>query len=435
MKRQRRWLPRAVLLLALLALLGAGVLWRLNFNDGIDIDQAVPAGPADADVIARGAYLARIGNCLACHTAPGGVPGAGGRAVPTEFGTVFAGNLTPDDATGIGRWSANAFWRALHHGRSADGRLLVPVFPYTHTTLLARDDVDALYAYFRSLPATHATVPAHELRWPFGTQAALAAWRALYFRPGALVPEPTQDARWNRGRYLVRAVAHCSACHARRDALGGADWRDLSGNTLHALGWYAPSLHDPDEAGLASWSSADVARLLHTGVAPAGRASGPMAEVVLRGTQHLEAGDLDAMTHYLRTLAPTASRTADRSTISGQARLAEIGARRYEQHCASCHGERGEGVGDAYPPLAGNRAVTLAPIDNLLQAVLYGGFNAATTDYPRPFGMPPFLLTLSDTEIAAVLTHIRTSWGNAARAVSPLEVNRVRAAAARPAAR
>lgn len=430
MKRRRAWLASAALLLGLLVLGGTGLLWHLNFNDGVDVDQAPPAGPADAQTIARGAYLARIGNCLACHTAPGGVPGAGGRAVPTEFGTVYAGNLTPDDATGIGRWSANAFWRALHHGRSADGRLLVPVFPYTHTTLLARADVDALYAYLRSLPATHAPAPPHALRWPFGTQAALAVWRALYFRPGALAPEPARDASWNRGRYLVQAVAHCSACHARRDALGGADWRDLSGNTLRAQGWYAPSLHDASEAGLATWSSADVARLLHTGVAPAGRASGPMAEVVLRGTQYLTPDDLAAMTRYLQALAPVASPPRHAGVIAGQARLAEIGAARYERHCAACHGARGEGVGDAYPALAGNRAVTLGAIDNLLQAVLYGGFDAATAGNPRPFGMPPFLLTLSDTEIAAVLTHIRTAWGNDARAVSPLEVNRLRAAAA-----
>lgn len=433
MRGRRAWAGGVVLLLALLALAGAGVLWHLNFNDGVDVDQAPAAGPGDADAIARGAYLARIGNCLACHTAPGGAPGTGGRAIPTEFGTVFSGNLTPDDATGLGRWSANAFWRALHHGRSADGRLLVPVFPYTHTTLLTRADVDALYAFFRSLPATHAPAPPHELRWPFGTQAALAVWRALYFRPGTLAPEPQRKASWNRGRYLVRAVAHCSACHARRDALGGADWRDLSGNTLRAQGWYAPSLHDAREAGLADWPSTDVARLLHTGVAPAGRASGPMAEVVLRGTQYLEPADLEAMTDYLQALAPVTAPPRHAAPIAGQARLAEIGAARYERHCAACHGTRGEGVGDAYPALAGNRAVTLGAIDNLLQSVLYGGFNAATAGYPRPFGMPPFLLTLSDTEIAAVLTHIRTAWGNDAPAVSPLEVNRLRAAAARTA--
>lgn len=426
---KRRW--RMALLLGLgLVVLAAGTLWQLNFNDGVDVRQPATA-PVEPGAVERGAYLARVGNCLACHTTPGGVPGAGGRAVPTGFGTVYSSNLTPDAETGIGGWTPNAFWRALHHGRSADGRLLVPVFPYTHTTLLARGDVDALFAYFQSLPATQAAPPAHELRWPFGTQLALAGWRALYFRPGELAPEPARDAAWNRGRYLVHAVAHCSACHAARDRFGGADWLDLSGNVLAGQGWYAPSLYDPGQAGVSTWSAAEVERLLRTGVANPGRASGPMAEVVLHGTQYLDDADLDAMTNYLQALPVAPAAVAASQAVPGRARLQEIGARRYEEHCASCHGDQGRGVAGAYPPLAGNRAVTMGPIDNLLQTLLFGGFNAATPGHPRPFGMPPFLLTLSDTEVASVLTHVRTAWGNQASAVTPLQVHRLRAATLR----
>ena len=423
---KRGWTVLLLLALAL-ALLAAGALWQLNFNDGVDIRQPA-TGAAEPATIERGAYLAQVGNCLACHTARGGAPGAGGRALPTGFGTVYSSNLTPDVETGIGGWSPNAFWRALHHGRSADGRLLVPAFPYTHTTLLTRGDVDALYAYFRSLPPTQAIIPPHELRWPFGTQLALAAWRALYFRPGELAPEPARDASWNRGRYLVHAVAHCSACHAHRNRLGGGDWLDLNGNVLAGQAWYAPSLHDPGEAALAGWPAAEVERLLRSGVAEAGRASGPMAEVVLRGTQYLDDADLAAMTDYLQALPPTRAETPASTAVPGRARLLEIGARRYAEHCASCHGEQGEGVAGAYPPLAGNRAVTMGPIDNVLQAVLFGGFNAATPGHPRPFGMPPFLLTFSDTDIAAVLTHIRAAWGNQGSAVTPLQVHQLRAA-------
>ena len=425
---------RLLLALAALALLVAGWLWQHNFNDGVALDAPTVAAPPTPTVLERGAYLARIGNCLACHTARGGVPGAGGLPIATEFGTVYTSNLTPDDATGIGRWSAAAFWRALHHGRSADGRLLVPVFPYTHTTLLTRADVDALYAYFQSLPATQAPTPAPALRWPYGTQAALAVWRALYFKPGELAPDRAQDTRWNLGRYLVRGVAHCSACHATRDRWGGADWADLSGNTLKGQGWYAPSLLDPAQASVAHWPEAEVRQLLRTGVAPQGQASGPMAEVVLHGTQYLSDEDLDAMTGYLRGLPSTASnRAAGAQARPTDSRLSQIGARRYAQHCADCHGVEGQGQAGAYPALAGNRAVTLAPIDNLLQTVLYGGFNAATAGNPRPYGMPPFLLTLSDAEIAAVLTHIRTAWGNQGSAVTPLDVHTLRAAALRTA--
>ncbi|WP_293221742.1 cytochrome c [Ottowia sp.] len=423
-----RRLSRILAALVVLVLLALAALWQINFNDGVDLNQPpVPVADAPAQ-LQRGAYLARIGNCLACHTARGGAPGAGGLAIATDFGTAYTSNLTPDPAHGIGRWSAAAFWRALHHGRAADGRLLVPVFPYTHTTLLTRADSDALFAWFRQLPASPTPVPANALRWPYGTQAALAVWRALYFRPGSLAPEPAQDARWNQGAYLVRGVAHCSVCHATRDALGGADWRQLGGNRLGGQGWYAPSLHDARQASLADWTTADIARLLQTGVTEHGRASGPMAEVVLHGTQYLSDADAAAMATYLKALPQTAvPAPAAPSQPRAPSPVALAGAKVYDKQCAQCHGAQGQGVGGlAYPPLAGNRAVTMAPADNLLQHVLYGGFNAATAGYPRPFGMPPFVLTLSNAEIAAVLSYVRTAWGNSASELSALEVHSLR---------
>lgn len=428
-----RQMLRAFIGLGILALLAVTWLWWLNFSDGVDLRDTRPVPPASTEAITRGAYLARIGNCLFCHSARGGAPGAGGLSIPTPFGTVYSSNLTPDVETGIGNWSGNAFWRALHHGRSADGRLLVPVFPYTHTTLLTRADVDALHAYFRSLPPTRATVPASELRWPFGTQPALALWRALYFSAGEFTVDTSQSEVWNRGAYLVRGVAHCSACHAPRDLFGGADWGDLGGGTMPAQGWYAPSLRDRAQAAVTEWPVPEITRLLRAGVAEHGRASGPMAEVVLHGTQHLTDADVGAMAVYLRALQPaTATKPSTPASASRPppGRLARAGAPLYEKHCASCHGERGEGVAGAYPPLAGNRAVTLSPVDNLLQTVLYGGFNAATASNPRPYGMPPFLLTLSDGEIAAVLSHIRSAWGNEAGEVKPAEVHALRAALA-----
>ncbi len=419
---------RALIVLAVLAVLIVAALWHLNFNDGVKVE-GPPPGAFDAATVQRGAYLARVGNCLACHTARGGVPAAGGRAIATPFGTVYTSNLTPDDETGIGRWSATAFWRALHHGRSADGRLLNPVFPYTHTTLLTRADSDALLAYFRTLPPQHQRPPPHELRWPYGTQAALAAWRALYFRPASFAPDNALGERANRGAYLVHGVAHCSACHVARDRLGGADWRALNGGPIPGLGWYAPSLVAPDEAAVGDWPEADIVRLLQTGASARGITSGPMAEVVYQGTQYMSEGDLADVAAYLKALPPQKPPRAERPEAPPpRTRLANAGQKLYEQKCAACHGEQGQGVPGAYPPLAGNRAMTMAHTQNLLQVMLHGGFGPATAGRPRPFGMPPFILELNDTEIASVLSHIRTAWGNNAPEVSPLDVLQLRQA-------
>ncbi|MFG5410509.1 c-type cytochrome [Piscinibacter sakaiensis] len=203
------------------------------------------AGPG-----ARGAYLARAGNCGGCHSAPGGAEMAGGRGIDTPFGTVYAGNLTPDPETGLGGWSAEDFWRALHHGRSRDGRLLVPVFPYPEYTRVRRADADDLYAYLRSLPAVRQSAPAHTLRFPFDTPLALAAWRLLYFTPGEQADDPARDAAWNRGRYLVRGLGHCGACHTPRNALGGPrDADEFGGGPIPMQRWIAPSLASAAEAG------------------------------------------------------------------------------------------------------------------------------------------------------------------------------------------
>jgi cytochrome c553 len=390
--------------------------------------------------VARGAYLARAGNCMACHTTRGGVPYAGGRAIDTPFGTVFSSNLTPDPTTGLGSWTAEHFWQALHNGKSKDGHLLYPAFPYTNYTRVTRADSDALYAYLRSLPATKLPNTPHALRWPYGTQAALWVWRTLYFSPG-------NSGAQERGAYLVQGLGHCSACHAARNALGATGKQpDLAGGLISMQNWYAPSLTSRAEASVADWDVAQIVALLKTGAAPRGAVLGPMAEVVLGSTQHLNDDDLTAMAVYLKTLpqsnapavpiaTPGAANPAPLSP-SGvpvnklppiPSKVTDRGANLYEQHCAQCHGDQGAGVAGAYPALAGNRAVTLASSANLTQIVINGGFAPATAGNPRPFGMPPYKLVLDDADVAAVLTHIRRTWGNDAAQVTELEVNRVRA--------
>jgi cytochrome c553 len=384
------------------------------------------AGPS----VARGEYLARAGNCVACHTERGGAPFAGGRAIDTPFGTVYAGNLTPDKASGIGDWSADDFWHALHEGRSKDGHLLYPAFPYPNFTLVTRADADSIYAYLRSLPAVSRANTPHRLRWPYSTQAALAAWRALYFTPGEYKSDPAKSAQWNRGAYLVRGLGHCAACHAPRNALGAtSDMMDLSGGVIPMQNWYAPSLASPHEAGVGDWQLPQITRLLQTGIAPRGAVLGPMAEVVQQSTQHLALTDLDAMAVFLKTLPQGAAPKDDAGAVMGSA-MALRGAKVYTDHCAQCHGDKGEGVAGAYPALAGNRAVTLPVTTNLVQVVLGGGFAPSTAGNPRPFGMPPFATVLSDADVAAVISHIRASWGNHAFAIGELTVGQQRSSTA-----
>ncbi|HSV46804.1 MAG TPA: cytochrome c, partial [Ramlibacter sp.] len=363
---------------------------------------------------------------MTCHTERGGAPYAGGRAIDTPFGTVYAGNLTPDATTGLGQWTASDFWRALHHGRARDGRLLAPAFPYPNYTQVTRADADALFAFLRTLPPVQRANTPHALRWPYSTQGALAVWRALYFRPETHRDDPVRPADWNRGAYLVRGLGHCSACHTPRNALGASsDMMDLSGGLIPMQNWYAPSLASAQEAGVAGWPAEHVVQLLRTGVAPGAVATGPMAEVVLHSTQYLDTADLRAMATYLQALPQAAPPEAALSApVSAQ--VADRGARLYGEHCAQCHGERGLGIEGAYPPLAGNRAVTLVSPANLVQTVLAGGFAPATSGNPRPFGMPPYATVLSDADVAAVLTYIRGAWGHQAGPVSELAVSRQR---------
>ena len=421
--RRLKWLKW----LTAIGLLPAGVaalVWFLNVRDESPL-AAPTAAVASLETIARGAYLARAGNCAACHTARGGEAYAGGRAIETPFGAVFTSNLTPDSQSGIGNWSTSEFWRAMHNGRSKSGRLLYPAFPYTSYTQVTREDSDALFAYLRSLPPVFQPNHAHTVEFPFDSQAALAVWRALYFKPGVYQPDASRSAESNRGAYLVEALGHCSACHAARNALGATTaGPDLAGGLIPVQNWYAPSLASPHEAGVADWDKNEIVSLLRDGVSGRASVAGPMAGVVLGSTQYLTNDDLGAMAQYLKELPPVASAAAN---AAGPVAGSPAGAKLYEQHCAQCHGAGGEGVPNAYPALAGNRAVTMPQTANLVQIVLNGGYAPATKGNPRPYGMPPFVLVLNDAEIAVLLTHIRQSWGHQAAALTPLDVNRMRA--------
>ncbi|OUM03401.1 c-type cytochrome [Variovorax sp. JS1663] len=413
--------------LGVLMVLAALGLVALNLRGEDPLPETSVAFASTPDLVERGRYLALAGNCAGCHTARGGAAYAGGVGIATPFGTVVASNLTPHDEAGIGRWSAAHFWRALHNGRSKDGRLLYPAFPYPSFTHITREDSDAIYAYLRTVPAAAAPNAPHRLRFPYDTQAALAVWRALFFTPGTFAPDPTKPAEWNRGAYLVEGLGHCIACHGTRNVLGATEEKlGLSGGLIPVENWYAPSLSAKREAGVADWDTQHVVALLKTGTSPRGSVMGPMADVVYGSTQHLSDADLQAMAVFLKQLpeAPAKSGAAPESPLRRDAGVMTRGAKIYDQQCAYCHGDAGQGAEGAYPPLAGNRAVLMDSPANLVQVLRHGGFLPATAGNPRPYGMPPFGHVLDDDGIATVLTYIRGAWGNDAPPVSRAQIMR-----------
>ena len=254
-------------------------------------------------------------------------------------------------------------------------------------------------------------------------------WRALFFEPGTPEHAAGRSAQWNRGAYLVNGLGHCNACHSGRNLFGATSGTlDLSGGLIPMQNWYAPSLEAADQASVADWEVRDIVDLLGKGVSPRGSVIGPMAEVVFRSTQHLPAADLEAVAVFLKDL-PQSSRGAAAGDGIRRRRLRRHpaeGRKVYEANCAACHGDQGEGLPGAYPPLARNRAVTMDPPANLVRIVLGGGFAPATAGNPRPFGMPPYATALSDAQIAAVLTMIRASWGNDGGPVNTVDVHRYR---------
>lgn len=426
-------MARRALGIAFVLAIIATALWRYFADErgpgttGVEFTALAPS--ARAALVERGRYLAAAGDCIGCHRTRGGEPFAGGLAVPTKFGRIFTSNITPDRETGIGAWSSDDFWRALHEGRGRHGEYLYPAFPYPNYTRISRPDADAIFAYLMSLPAVRRENTPHALRFPYRWRPLVFFWRLLYFREGVFEAEAAHDAEWNRGAYLASGLGHCVACHSPRNAFGGTPRSDeLSGGLIEVQDWYAPSLTSDREAGLGEWQVDEVVRFLKDGVTERFAVFGPMAEVVHDSTQHLTEPDLRAMAIYLKSLPPKASDDAPpiETTASMRVDLMTRGARVYAEQCVGCHGKQGDGVPRAYPALARNPGVIMNSTINAIRVVLNGGFPPGTEANPRPFGMPPFAQRLDDDDIAAVLTFVRNSWGNGAPAVAPAEIQRYR---------
>jgi mono/diheme cytochrome c family protein len=407
---------------AALAGLLCGALLALSYPSS-------PGQAAGADQLERGEYLARAGDCIACHTNPGGKLFAGGRAMPTPFGTLYSTNITPDPETGIGKWSADQFYALMHTGRSPDGGLIYPAMPFAAYTKVTREDSDAIFAYLRSVPPVHAPDRPHDLRFPFNNRQLILGWRTLFFKEGGFEPDPSKSAEWNRGAYLVEGLGHCSMCHSPINALGGSsESKAFEGGLIPMQNWYAPSLTSNREAGLGEWSLEEIDELLRTGISPRGAVYGPMAEVVFNSLQYLSDEDVRAMSVYLKSLGQGNPPNGAGSPLPSaeSSLLMRLGQTVYAARCASCHGADGRGMPPHYPPLAGNQSIQMASAVNPIRMVLNGGFPPGTAGNQRPYGMPPFAQSLSDDDVAAVVTYIRRSWGNRGEAVSARQANQLR---------
>ena len=379
---------------------------------------------------ALGAYLTRAGNCSGCHTARGGESFAGGRRLSTSFGVFVTPNITPDKETGIGHWDADDFWQAIHKGKSRDGRLLYPAFPYTEYTKVTRQDANAIFAYLQSLPSVSQVNAPSEINFPYNFKPLLAAWRALYFNEGVYNLDTSQSEEWNRGAYLVQGLGHCNACHTTRNLLGASEEDSLNGGKIMGVNWYAPSLSSHAEAGGSDWTIEEYIELLSVGISERAVASGPMATIVGQSLQYLSPEDIRAMAVYLKSLTENeveAPLSAYAPVIPEKIqRRLDQGGKLYETYCETCHGESGEGVPGIYPPLAGNRSVIMDSPINTIRSVLYGGYPATTVGNSRPYGMPPFQQIFQDNDVALVVSYIRNAWGNRGNQVTAVDVDRSR---------
>ena len=386
------------------------------------------AGQSLDQAIKKGEYLARAGDCIACHTKHEGELFAGGFAMPTPFGTLYSPNITPDTEWGIGKWTADDFYNMLHTGHSRDGTLLYPAMPFPAYTKVTRADSDALFAYLSSLKPIHVANRVNELRFPYDNRSLLIGWRALFFREGEYQPDTRKSAQWNRGGYLVEGLGHCGTCHTAINALGGSSDQAFAGGLIPMQNWYAPSLTLNKEAGLGDWKLDDISALLQGGQSSHGAVYGPMAEVVENSLQYMNDADIQAMAVYLKTLPDGKEPRARREATGVSENVLARGHSVYTAHCATCHLASGLGQPPSYPPLANNPSIEMQSAVNPIRMVLNGGFPPQTIRNPQPYGMPPFAQVMTDEDIAAVVTYIRVAWGNHGQPVTTGEVNTLRSA-------
>jgi mono/diheme cytochrome c family protein len=379
--------------------------------------------PQEFTQIERGRYLAILSDCTSCHTVPGSNrPFAGGRPIETPFGNIVAPNITPDPETGIGRWSDGQFDAAIREGLRPDGSHLYPAMPYNDYTKMSRDDVLAIRAYLNTVTPVRNAVVANTLPFPFNIRAAMRVWNALYFTEGDFRPDPKQSAEWNRGAYLVDGPGHCGACHTPKTFLGGDKIAQyLEGAYLQ--GWSAPDITNDAHLGLGKWSKEDLVSYLKSGHNRVTAATGPMGEVVTLSTAHMKDPDLEAIATYLKSLP---GKTNSGAPLPASDPTMVAGRAIYRDQCSACHGLDGKGVAELFPSIADSSMVRSNDPTTSIRIVLRGARSVGTSAQPTASGMPSYGWQLDDSEVAAVLTYIRNSWGAAGHPIESEQVSKVR---------
>jgi mono/diheme cytochrome c family protein len=389
--------------------------------------------------VSRGEYVARMANCVACHSVAGGKAFAGGLKMATPLGAIYATNITPDRATGIGAYTLEDFDRAVRLGITKDGRHLYPAMPYPSYAKMAADDIRALYDFFmKEVAAVNQPNPPTEIEWPMNMRWPLAIWNWLFIDFDRYRPKPGRDAEWNRGAYLVQGPGHCGACHTPRGIASQETALDETGSSFLTGGtldfWNATNLTGDVNLGLGRWSEAEVFEILKNGRNKHSAIAGTMIEVINNSTQFLTDADLKAMAKYLKTLPPAkekgkAAWAYDQKSVEVLRRRDPkvAGADLYMRECETCHAMDGKGRAGYQPTLVGNPSVVQPDPVSVINIVLNGSSRLVINGVPDSYRMPQFRLTYDDQKVADVVNFVRTSWGNQASKVTAADVAAVRA--------
>jgi mono/diheme cytochrome c family protein len=378
------------------------------------------SGPALQEKIARGRYVADAADCAACHTSPSGQPFAGGYSLQTPFGPILSSNITSDPTNGLGGWTEAQFDKAMRHGIGRNG-YLYPAMPYNDYARMADADIDDLWAYMKTVPAVEHAVVENTLPFPFNQRWILIGWNTLFFNDRVFQLDPSKSDLVNRGAYLVDGAGHCAACHTAKGLLGGDVSAYLQGGRL--AGWHAPDLTPNIRLGLGSWTTDDIVLYLKTGTNAHAVASGPMTEAVENSTQYLTDGDLHAIAAYLQQLPASPE---PKGSMPPSAAAMATGKAVFETQCTTCHVSSGKGVPNMVPALAGSPVVNATDPSSLEHVILLGSVGPMTAGNPTSAGMPRFDWRLPDNDVAAVITFVRNSWGNAAPPVDTAKAMKAR---------
>ncbi|MBA1292937.1 c-type cytochrome [Pseudomonas lurida] len=390
---------------------------------------------AETDLVKQGEYLARAGDCVACHTAKGGKPFAGGLPMETPIGVIYSTNITPDK-TGLGDYSFEDFDKAVRHGVAKSGSTLYPAMPYPSYARVSESDMQALYAYFmKGVEPVAQENKDSDIPWPLSMRWPLTAWRWM-FAPAVedYQAKAGADPVISRGAYLVEGLGHCGACHTPRaltmqeKALSAQDGSAFLSGSAPLEGWIAKSLRGDHKDGLGSWSEEQLVQFLKTGRSDRSAVFGGMSDVVVHSMQYLSQDDLTAIARYLKSLPVVDPKDQPHQYDKQVAQAlwkgddSQRGASVYIDNCAACHRTDGHGYTRVFPALAGNPVLQTADATSLINIVLNGGTLPATHTAPSTFTMPAFAWRLSDQEVADVVSFIRGSWGNQGAPVKASEV-------------